>query len=120
MSLLDDFKVRFANDSRLDLVAIEADWASLDPVWMCYYCFEYGQDDCTDEAIFNLIAHLWLAESSSKTAPIKSIASKSVSSVSVSYTASNDSSNNTLFFNTSIYGQRFLRIASQRMGGFFV
>ena len=120
MSLLDDFKTRFENDPKLDLALIEADWASLDPIWNCYYCFEYGQNACTDEAIFNLIAHLWLAENATKTAPIKSAASKSVGSVSVSYTPSNDSSNNTLFYSTSIYGQRFLRIASQRMGGYVV
>lgn len=120
MSLLDDFKARFANDEKLDLVAIENDWASLDPIWHCYYCFEYGQDACTDEAIYNLIAHLWLAESSSKTSPIKSTQSKSVGSVSVSYTPSNDNSNNTLFYSTSIYGQRFLRLSMKNRGGYFV
>jgi len=120
MSLLDDFKVRFANDKKLNLAAIEADWASLDPIWNCYYCFDYGQNACTDEAIFNLIAHLWIVESKSKASPIKSIASKSVAALSTSYTPGNDSSSNTLFYSTSIYGQRFMRIASQRMGGFFV
>tara|TARA_R100000655_G_scaffold15789_3_gene34806 strand:+ start:10598 stop:10960 length:363 start_codon:yes stop_codon:yes gene_type:complete len=120
MSLLDDFKVRFQNDSKLDLVAIENDWASLDPIWNCYYCFNYGQDSCTDEAIFNLIAHLWLAESSSKTSPIKPTQSKSVGSVSVTYNASDDASNNTLFYNTTIYGQRFLRLSMKNRGGYFV
>lgn len=120
MALLDDFKTRFANDSKLDLVAIEADWASLDPIWNCYFCFDYGQNDCTDEAIFNLIAHLWLAENTTKTSPIKSTSNKSVGSVSVAYTQSNDSSNNTLFYSTSIYGQRFLRLTMGNRGGFFV
>jgi len=120
MSLLDDFKERFKNDSKLDLDAIEADWDSLDPEWYCYYCCEYGQNPCDDEAIFNLIAHLWLLESSSKTSPIKSTQSKSVGSVSVSYTPSNDNSNNTLFYSTSIYGQRFLRLIMGNRGGYFV
>ena len=120
MSLLDDFKARFANDERLDLDAIENDWASLDPVWHCYYCFEYGQDPCTDEAIFNLIAHLWISESSSSLSPVKSTQSKSVGSVSVSYNASSMNDPNYQFFAGSIYGQRFWNIASSRMGGFFV
>ena len=120
MALLDDFKTRFANDGRLDLAAIEADWASLDPQWKCYYGCEFGANDCGDEAIFNLIAHLWIAESSTKATPMKGVDSKSVGSVSVSFSTSGDNSERALFFNTSIYGQRFLRITSSRMGGFFV
>ena len=120
MSLLDDFKERFKNDSKLDLDAIEADWGSLDPEWYCYYCFEYGQNACTDEAIFNLIAHLWLLESASKTSPVKDAQSKSVGSVSISYAAIDGMSANDAFYSTSIYGQRFLRLSMKNRGGYFV
>ena len=120
MALLDEFKTRFANDERLDLVVIEADWSSLNPQWKCYYGCEFGDNDCGDEAIFNLIAHLWISESSTKATPMKGVDSKSVGSVSVSFSASSDNSERALFFNTSIYGQRFLRITSTRIGGRFV
>jgi hypothetical protein len=120
MSILDDFKTRFAKDCKLPLDEIEACWSTLDPNWYCYYCFEYGANDCTDEAILNLIAHLWTVENASSTAPIKGVASKSWQSESVTYATSSDDSDMRTFFNTSIYGQRFLRLIHSNQGGFFV
>ena len=120
MSLLDDFKVRFQNDEKLDLPAIEDDWDSLDPQYKCYYGGVYGTDECTDEAIYNLIAHLWLAENNDSTSPIKDEASKSWGSESITYTQTDETSGMYSFFNSSIYGQRYLRIISPNRGGYFV
>lgn len=120
MSLLDDFKVRFANDSKLDLVAIENDWASLDPVWQCYYCEEYGADSCTDEAIFQLIAHMWLIESKPNPSPNKGVASKSWGSESTTYAQVDGSSRMEDYFNSTVYGQRFYQITRSNRGVFFV
>lgn len=120
MSILDDFKARFEKDCKLDLEAIEACWNTLDPIWKCYYCFEYGQNDCTDEAILNLIAHLWIVESSQSTASMKGVSSKSWGGESVTYSPSSDDSDMRTFFNTSVYGQRYLRLIYHNQGGYFV
>ncbi len=120
MSILDDFKTRFAKDCKLDLVKIEACWSALDPIWECYYCFEYGADACKDEAILNLIAHLWTVEDASSTSPIKGVASQSWQSESITFSTSSDDSDMRTFFNTSVYGQRFLRLIHSNQGGYFV
>ena len=121
MALLDDFKVRFANDTKLDLTAIEANWATLDLVWECYYGVQYGSNSCDDEAIFQLIAHLWIAEKqTNNTSPLREVQSKSVGSVSGTYTTTSENSPFFAFFNTSIYGQRFLQLTQKNRGVFYV
>ena len=125
MSLLDDFKTRFANDPSLDLVAIENNWQAYDPVYMCYYCYEYpSSDTCVNEAIFQLIAHMSIVEGDGTNgggvAPIKDIESKSWASESVTYGAVDNQSPFYNYFNSTKYGQRFMMIIRPNQGAVFV
>ncbi len=115
MALIDDFKARFP---QFNTDTVDTLWSSLEASWPCYYCFEYGNNDCTDEAILNLIAHLFVIEKASLTSngPDKDISSQSVGNVSVTYSAGSGDSRNTQFFNTTIYGQKFLMLIKNRMG----
>ena len=115
MALIDDFKTRFP---QLDTAAIDVLWASLEASWPCYYGFEYGSNACTDEAILNLIAHLFVVEQESQTSSgsQKDISSQSVGSVSVTYSGGSVDSSSIQFFNTTIYGQKFLMLIKNRMG----
>jgi len=127
MALLDDFKARFANDPNLDLVAIENNWQAYDPVYMCYFCYQYPTgNDCKNEAIFQLIAHMSLVEGDgvigggSGISPSKGVASKSWGSESVTYGTVSDESSFYNYFNSTKYGQRFLMIIRSNQGAFFV
>lgn len=115
MALIDDFKARFP---QLDPVCVGSMWPSLGVSWPCYYCFEYGVSACTDEAILNLIAHLFILEQGSQesSGSNKDISAQSVGSVSVTYAGGGSASQNTQFFNTTIYGQKFLMLIKNRRG----
>jgi hypothetical protein len=120
MALLDDFKARFPN---IDPALADQYVPILENVYICYYSFQYDADNkCTQEAILNLIAHLLVLESKSSSASNRNTASKSADGLSVSYEAVSDatSSERTRFFNTTKYGQQFLILTSNRIGGFFV
>jgi len=116
MALIDDFKSRFPE---FDTAVVDASFPLIADLWDCYYGGDYTQD-CDKETILNLLAHLFLSETSTSSASIKGVASKAVGSVSVSYVASSVSNSNTDFFNTSKYGQRFLMLTRKNMGGYFV
>jgi len=120
MSLLDDFKARFANDENLDLTEIENNWQAYDPVWQCYYCVEYGVNACQDEAIYQLIAHMSASEESDTGAPIKGVQSKSWGSESVTYGQVNNTGEYYSWLNSTKYGQRFYILTLSNQGGFFV
>ena len=115
MALIDDFKARFP---QFDAAAIDSLWSSFEASWPCYYGFEYGNNACTDEAIFNLIAHLFVIEQESQTSngAKKDISSQSVGNVSVTYSGGGSDSSNVQFFNTTVYGQKFLMLIKNRMG----
>ena len=116
MALIDDFKARFPEFST---ATIDASFPLIADTWDCYYGGDYSQD-CDKETILNLLAHLFINETSTSTSSIKGVASKSVGSVSVSYTTSSAQGQNNDFFGTSKYGQRFLMLTRKRSGGFFV
>ena len=115
MALIDDFKARFP---QFDPADVDTLWSSLETSWPCYYGFEYGNNDCTDEAILNLIAHLFVIEQDSATSngPSKDISSQSVGNVSVTFSSGSGDSANSQFFNTTIYGQKFLMLIKNRIG----
>ena len=115
MALIDDFKARFP---QFDTALVDTLWSSLEASWPCYYGFEYGNNDCTDEAILNLIAHLFVIEKESQTSngSQKDIESQSVGSVSVTFSGGAGDSANAQFFNVTIYGQKFLMLIKNRRG----
>ncbi len=115
MAIIDDFKARFP---QFDDAAVDLLWPSLEASWPCYYCFEYGNNACTDEAILNLIAHLFVIEQDSQTSngSQKDISSQSVGNVSVTFSGGAGDSANSQFFNTTIYGQKFLMLIKNRRG----
>lgn len=116
MALIYDFKSRFPN---FDTTVVDAKLPILETVWSCYYGGSYD-NDCDKEIILNLLAHLFINETSSKDSSIKGVASKSVGSVSTSYVANSQQNSNVDFFNTSKYGQRYLMLTSKNIGGYFV
>ena len=116
MPLVDDFKARFVEFEEADVDRL---WPSLSLEWPCLYGADYGQDDCDDQIILNIIAHLLFIELQASQASRKDAVSKSVGSVSVSY-AQGDSGRLFEYFNTTKYGQRALMLMNKNQGAFFV
>ena len=117
MTLLADFKLRVPE---LDNAQTDTVIPRLEPVWSCYYGGLY-ELECEKEVILNLLAHLFVDETSASSSNLKSVASKSVGSVSVSYTTASYSGGEGYdFFATTKYGKRFLMLTRSSMGGVFV
>jgi len=117
MSLLTDFKTRF---TELDATQADAIVPTLESVWPCYYGGSY-EVACDKEAILNLVAHLFVDETTSGIGSLKSVDSKSVGSVSVSYSASTTSGGEGYdFFKTTKYGKRFWMLTQKNIGAKFV
>ena len=116
MSLTDDFKARFPEFAT---ATVDTYLPILEPVWPCYFNRTY--EDCTKEAVLNLVAHLLVMETGSGSASIKDVQSKSVGSVSVSYATATQSGGQMYdMFNATKYGQRFMLLARSRYGGIAV
>jgi hypothetical protein len=117
MSLTDDFIARFPE---LDAIKAADIIPTLTTVWPCYYGGDYAQE-CDQEAILNLLAHLFLSETKASTGSTKGVASKSVRGLSVSYVAASGGSGEEHdFYASSKYGQRFLMLTRTNSGGVFV
>ena len=121
MALIDDFKARFPI---FDTADVDLYFPALGSSYQCYYNAEYEAGNCDAEAILNLLAHLFTIEKSAQTGDSstqKSVASQSVGNVSVSFNSGSSSfSDKSEFFNSSIYGQRFLMLTRKNQGAFFV
>jgi hypothetical protein len=118
MALIDDFKTRFPEftTSQVDEYLPE-----LESVYQYYYGAVYGSNECDDEIILNLLAHLMVTSSLNSTStPSQGVASQSVGSVSVSYLATPTNNRNDVFFMSTKYGQMYLQLTSKNMGGYFV
>jgi hypothetical protein len=115
--LIDAFKLRFPE---LDTALVDAEVPGLVLVYKGYYNFEYGANDITDEAIFNLIAHLFLTETTPSVQALKEVASQGALGVSTSFTTSGVTGRLNEFFNWSKYGQRFLMLTQKRQGALLV
>lgn len=119
MALIDDFKARFP---QFDSAEVDLYFPALESSYQCYYNVEYVAGNCDAEAILNLLAHLFTLEKSSQegnSSAQKSVASQSVGNVSVSFN-SGTFSKSSEFFNSSIYGQKFLMLTRKNHGAFFV
>ena len=113
MALIDDFKTRFPE---FDTAVVDQYLPILDGVWPCYYGKPY--EDCNQEAVLNLVAHLLIGESSASKAAAHVVASKSVGSVSTSYAAmSHTGGAGYDYFSTTKYGQRFWMLTRHNFGG---
>ncbi len=118
MAIVDDFKARFPE---FDAVAVDTYVPILEDIYPCYYCGNYDGNKCDKEIILNILAHLLLSEVNQSSAPNKSVTSKSADGLSASY-AEYASSTSMIekFFSTSKYGQRYLMLTANRIGGFCV
>lgn len=127
MSLQSDFEARFPEFVPLNQAAFDSAVAQQPCIYNAVYCTQ----DCTqlqlcdNEIILYLIAHLYALDtvaSGGGTAPgaINNVASKSVGDESIGYQYG-DTNSNTLFFNTTRYGQRYLLLTQKnQVGGYFV
>jgi len=116
MAISDDFIARFPQFDPVDQDALD----NAINEYQCYFNCEYGNDDCADAAILQLLAHMYVIETTPNNAPSKATASKAVGNVSVSYVQGATDSL-TLYFNTTKYGQRFLQMTAKcGQGAFFV
>ena len=116
MALVDDFQARFqgafTSEQIQYVLPIYAD------NWQCYYGGEYNQ--CNQEIVLNLIAHLMVVDSRPSTAATRETTSRSADGVAVSYKASSGNSELSDFFGSTKYGQRFMLLTSTRRRAYFV
>ena len=117
MALIDDLKTRFPT---LDTTAIDTYIPLYENNYKCYYNAEYGSNDCDDEIILNLLAHLIQVNVNQDDGDsIKQIGSESVGSVSTSYVVA-PLDNNDKFWTSTLYGQTYKMLLSKNMGAYFV
>ena len=117
MALRDDIKTRFPN---LDTTAVDTYTPLYVNTYKCYYNAEYGVNDCDNEVILHLFAHLIAVNvSQSDGDQIRQVGSESVGSVSTSYVVT-PLDNNDKFFTSTIYGQTFKMLLSKNAGAYFV
>lgn len=117
MALIDDLKSRFPN---LDTTSIDTYLPLYENNYKCYYNAVYGSNDCDDEIILNLLAHLVQVNINQNDGDsIKQIGSESVGPVSTSYVVIPLDNNDKLWTST-IYGQTFKMLLSKNMGAYFV
>ena len=114
MAILTDLKTRFPN---IDTDIIDTYFPIYENNYKCYYGAEYGQNDCDNEIILNLFAHLITVATDDEA--IKQVGSESVGSVSTSYVA-NALENDDKFWTATIYGQVYKMLTARNVGSHFV
>jgi hypothetical protein len=119
-----DFKARFPEFRGED---IDSGLPILLNFWQCYYPCEYN--GCDKEIVLNLLAHLFVT---SPNAPINvseigkntgTLKSESVTSTGISETYADSSVKGNQshdFFNSTVYGQRFLMLTMGNVRAYFV
>lgn len=117
MALIDDFKTRFPE---FDTADVDTAWPGLEASWPCLYNATYGDSSCTDEAILNLIAHLFVVTSSAGSGAAMVASSQSVGSVSVTNVVDANASDRKSYFMSTKYGQLFFMMTQFRHGACFV
>ena len=115
MALIDDFKARFPE---FDSDEVDAAWSGLEAYWPCFYGGAYGSNDCEDQKVLYLIAHLFTVNKLSGSA--KTSTSDSVADVSSSWLVSANMSDQESFFSSTKYGQQFYMMIRNRFGAVFV
>lgn len=116
MALIDDFKTRFPE---FDTAVVDQYFPIIEPTYNCYFGGDV-ENACDKEAILNLLAHLIVLEDRDKQSSLRTTNSRTVGSVSVSYDASANGRSTSGFFDTTKYGQRFLVLTQNVIGGYFV
>ena len=114
-TVIDDFKERFPN---FDEQLVDTYLPPLIQTYCSYYSKPYT--GCTKEATLQLLAHLFVIDTSPSSATSQVQSSKSVKNVSVSYEGTYGKDGKDAFYNSTKYGQRFLILISNCYGGFFV
>jgi hypothetical protein len=115
--LIDDLKAKFPN---IDPTVIDTYFPLYETTYTCYYGASYGSNNCDDEIILFLLAHLiTIADTNPFGESIKQVGSESVGGVSTSYIA-NALDNNDKFFTSTLYGQQYKLLTSKNMGMYFV
>lgn len=119
MALIDDFKAKFPSFNEM---TVDDNWNLISELYPCLYSFEYGCNNCTDQAILFLLAHLFVGFTDPRYSgadAFRKFDSKSVGSVSVNYgaTSSNPSALQE-FYGSTPYGNTFLMLIRPRMGVF--
>lgn len=107
MSLNSDFKKKFPQFSSED---VDNNFESIVAEYPCFYNKVYGDNDCNDQAILYLLAHLLnstlVSSTSSGATGVES--SRSADGVSKSFdTSSTGNSESNSFWLSSVYGQKF-------------
>lgn len=127
MSLQSDFEAKFPEFVPLDQTIFD----NAVEMYPCIYGAQYCESNCNqcqlcdNQIILYLIAHLYWIDSRTfggnpSQSPVNNVSSKTVRDESVSFQYG-DTDNNTLFFNTSKYGQRYLILTQKNaVGGYFV
>ena len=117
MALIDDLKARFTN---LDDTSVDSYLPLYENNYKCYYNVEYGSNDCDDEIILNMLAHLVQVNvDQSDSEAIKQVGSESVGSVSTSYVVA-PLDNSDKFWTSTFYGQTYKMLLSKNAGAYFV
>lgn len=114
MTVIADFKTRFPE---FDTDEVDTYLPTQIELWPCYWGGEY--EDCGVEIVLNLLAHLFVQETSSGSGALKDENSKSVGNVSASYNIETKSER-ALWFRSTKYGIRFLLLTQYNHGGYFV
>ena len=120
MALIDDIKTRFP---MIDETTIDTYFPLYEDNYKCYYNAEYGDSDCDDEIILNLLAHLIVSADTATTTggmPNLMAQSESVDGVSTSYAGMQLISLQDSFFFSTIYGQTYMMLISKNTGAYFV
>jgi len=117
MALIDDLKSRYPN---IPTDLIDSNFVTYEAIYNIYYNAEYGQNKTDDEIILNLLAHLIVSEENTKNGEnISVVSGESAGGVSRSYIA-NAMNQEDKFFNSTIYGQKFLLLTSRKNKIYFV
>lgn len=121
MALIDDFKARFPGFAT---ASVDSLFPALAIAWPAYYGGTYT-DAATEagqlrenEAILNLLAHLFVMEEDSESGAYQQESSYSIDGVSASFAVGMQSTGiSSDMFRATKYGQRFMAITASNYGG---
>jgi hypothetical protein len=117
MAIIDDFKARFPE---FDTATVDQYIPILEGVWPCYYGGQYT-DECGQEIVLNLLAHMLVIEASPGSGNVKSTQSRTVGNVSIAYSQGYaPTSERNDWLSRTKYGMRYLLLTRRRQGGVFV
>lgn len=119
MALIDDLKNRFPN---IDTTTIDTYFTLYANNYNCYYGATYGNNQCDNEIILNLLAHLIVSadNTSNDNMPSLMAQSESVDGVSTSFAGMQNINLDDSFFYSTIYGQTYMMLIRKNTGAYFV